>query len=308
MQGLVTRNTGSSYIVKTEDGRYLNCHIKGNFRIKGIKSTNPIAVGDRVEFEERTEDDCLISAILPRKNYIVRRPANLSKQVHIIASNLDQALLIATISHPETSTVFIDRFLATCEAYNVPAVLVINKTDLYTDDEKEYLDNVLNLYRGIGYKCFAVSAHTGLGVDKISELLKGKISLLAGNSGVGKSSLINAISPDFSAKTGDLSAVHDAGMHTTTFSEMFEIDESTYIIDTPGVRGFGTIDFKKEEVGHFFPEIFKFSKECRFGNCTHTHEPGCAVLDAVSNHYISESRYNSYLSIMDDEDENKYRK
>lgn len=308
MQGLVIKNTGSSYLVKAEDGRYFNCHIKGNFRIKGIKSTNPVAVGDKVEFEERVNEDCLISAILPRKNYIVRRPSNLSKQIHIIGSNLNQALLVVTISHPETSTVFIDRFLATCEAYNVQAVLIINKVDLYSDEEKQYMEGLKTLYDSIGYKCYSVSAKTGEGIAAVSELLRGKISLLSGNSGVGKSSLINAISPDFGAKTGDLSAVHDAGMHTTTFSEMYELDDNSYLIDTPGVRGFGTIDFKKEEIGHYFPEIFRFSKDCRFGNCTHTHEPGCAVLQAVEDHYISESRYTSYLSIMDDEEEGKYRK
>ena len=302
------KNTGSAYLVRAEDGKNYLCHIKGNFRIKGIKSTNPVAVGDVVKFDVRAEEDCLINDILPRRNYIVRRPANLSKQLHIIAANLDQAVLIVTVAHPETSTVFIDRFLATCEAYSVPAVLAINKTDLYDAVDTEYMQNLMTLYRTIGYECFPVSAKTGEGVDQLRDAMKGKVTLLAGNSGVGKSSLINAVAPDFNAKTGDLSEVHDAGMHTTTFSEMYQIDDDSFLIDTPGVRGFGTIDFKKEEVGHYFPEIFKMSKDCKFGNCTHTHEPGCAVLDAVENHYISQSRYDSYLSIMDDEEEEKYRK
>lgn len=308
MQGLVIKNTGSSYLVKTDDsGEVLDCHIKGNFRIQGIKSTNPVAVGDRVEVDCRNAADNLITKILPRRNYIVRKPANLSKQVHIIASNLDLALLIMTVSHPETSTVFVDRFLATCEAYNVPAMLLINKTDLYDEDETEYMRNLMRLYAQIGYPCLAVSAKTGEGIDELKDKLKGKISLLSGNSGVGKSSLVNALIPDVKAKTGDLSETYDAGMHTTTFSEMFELDADSYIVDTPGIRGFGTIDFKKEEIGHYFPDIFRFAQDCRFGNCTHTHEPGCAVLQAVEEHYISESRYNSYLSILNDENEAKYR-
>ncbi|MCQ2206892.1 MAG: ribosome small subunit-dependent GTPase A [Paludibacteraceae bacterium] len=307
MEGFVIKNTGSSYLVRTADKQVFDCHLKGNFRIQGIKSTNPIAVGDNVEFDVRSAEDCLITKLMPRRNYIVRRPANLSKQLHIIAANLDAAMLVVTINHPVTSTVFIDRFLATCEAYNVPGMLLINKTDLYDDDEKEYMHNLMHLYEQIGYPCYAVSAKTGEGVAEVAELFKNKITLLSGNSGVGKSSFVNAINPDFKARTGDLSDVHDAGMHTTTFSEMFEIAPDSFIVDTPGIRGFGTIDFKKEEVGHYFPDIFRFSSDCRFGNCTHTHEPGCAVLKAVEEHYISESRYNSYLSIMDDENEAKYR-
>jgi ribosome biogenesis GTPase len=307
MQGLVIRNTGSLYQVKTASGDTFDCRIKGNFRIKGIKSTNPIAVGDRVEFEEREVEDCLITSILPRRNYIVRKPANLSKQIHIIAANVDLALIVVTVNHPVTSTVFIDRFLATCEAYAVPAWIVINKKDLYTTDELEYARNLSYLYHTIGYESLLVSASTREGIDEVASLLHGKVTLLAGNSGVGKSSIINAISPAFKARTGDLSEVHDAGMHTTTFSEMYEVEADSYIVDTPGIRGFGTIDFEKEEVGHYFPEIFRYSKECRFSNCTHTHEPGCAVVEAVKNHLISESRYNSYLSILDDKDEDKYR-
>lgn len=307
MQGLVIRNTGSFYQVKTSDGEIVNCRIKGKFRIQGIKSTNPVAVGDYVTFSVTPEGEGLISEIAERKNYVVRRPANLSKQRHIIAANVDQALLIVTVNYPETSTTFIDRFLATCEAYRVPAKIIINKKDLYSEEELEYMHNLMFLYEQIGYQCFAVSALTGDGVDNVRELLTGRVSLLSGNSGVGKSSLINAVCPDFKAKTGEISEIHNKGMHTTTFSEMFELDEGTYLIDTPGIKGFGTIDFEKEEVGHFFPEIFRISKECRFGNCTHVHEPGCAVIKAVEESYISQSRYNSYLSVMEDCDAGKYR-
>lgn len=307
MQGLVIRNTGSFYQVKTSDGEIVNCRIKGKFRIQGIKSTNPVAVGDYVTFSVTPEGEGLISEIAERKNYVVRRPANLSKQRHIIAANVDQALLIVTVNYPETSTTFIDRFLATCEAYRVPAKIIINKKDLYSEEELEYMRNLMFLYEQIGYQCFAVSALTGEGVEDIRSLLSGSVSLLSGNSGVGKSSLINAVCPDFKAKTGEISEIHNKGMHTTTFSEMFELDEGTYLIDTPGIKGFGTIDFEKEEVGHFFPEIFRISKDCRFGNCTHVHEPGCAVIKAVEESFISQSRYNSYLSVMEDCDAGKYR-
>lgn len=307
MQGLVIRNTGSFYQVKTSDGEIVNCRIKGKFRIQGIKSTNPVAVGDYVTFSVTPEGEGLISEIAERKNYVVRRPANLSKQRHVIAANVDQALLIVTVNYPETSTTFIDRFLATCEAYRVPAKIIINKKDLYSEEELEYMRNLMFLYEQIGYQCFAVSALTGDGVDNVRELLTGRVSLLSGNSGVGKSSLINAVCPDFKAKTGEISEIHNKGMHTTTFSEMFELDEGTYLIDTPGIKGFGTIDFEKEEVGHFFPEIFRISKDCRFGNCTHVHEPGCAVIKAVEESFISQSRYNSYLSVMEDCDAGKYR-
>lgn len=307
MQGLVIRNTGSFYQVKTSDGEIVNCRIKGKFRIQGIKSTNPVAVGDYVTFSVTPEGEGLISEIAERKNYVVRCPANLSKQRHVIAANVDQALLIVTVNYPETSTTFIDRFLATCEAYRVPAKIIINKKDLYSEEELEYMRNLMFLYEQIGYQCFAVSALTGDGVDNVRELLTGRVSLLSGNSGVGKSSLINAVCPDFKAKTGEISEIHNKGMHTTTFSEMFELDEGTYLIDTPGIKGFGTIDFEKEEVGHFFPEIFRISKDCRFGNCTHVHEPGCAVIKAVEESYISQSRYNSYLSVMEDCDAGKYR-
>lgn len=308
MIGLVVKNTGSGYWVKNDtDGQLFECKIKGNFRIKGIKSTNPVAVGDRVSFDMPKEGTGWITAIEERKNYIVRKPTNLSKQLHIIAANLDQLLLIVTINHPETSTVFIDRALATSEAYQVNAKIIINKMDIYDEGETEYAKALKFLYETIGYECLTVSAKTGENIDKLREIIKGKTTLLSGNSGVGKSSLINAIAPEFETKTGEISDAHNKGMHTTTFSEMFETEAGTYLIDTPGIKGFGTIDFKREEVGHYFPEIFRESSNCKFGNCTHIHEPGCAVLKAIEEHTISESRYNSYLSILDDCDEGKYR-
>lgn len=307
MQGIVIRNTGSWYQVRTPERDLFDCKIKGNFRIKDIKSTNPIAVGDQVFFNVTKEGEGLISTIKDRKNYIVRKPSNLSKQLHIIAANVDQVLLIVTINYPETSTVFIDRFLATCEAYRVPAKLIVNKMDCYSAEELEYLEAFRRMYEQIGYDCFFVSATKQQGIEPVRELLNGKISLLSGNSGVGKSSLINVISPELSLRTGKISTTHNKGMHTTTFSEMFELGENSYVIDTPGIKGFGTIDFQREEVGHFFPEIFNTSKDCRFNNCIHIHEPGCAVLKAVEKHRISQSRYQSYLSIIEDCDAGKYR-
>lgn len=307
MTGIVIKNTGSWYLVKTEDNRLIECKIKGNFRLKGIRSTNPIAVGDLVTIKINNEGQAMIQEIKDRKNYIVRRASNLSKHSHILAANVDQAFLIITLKAPATTTTFIDRFLASAEAYRIPVELFINKADALDEEEQEYAQAILNLYTQIGYPCHLISAKTGSGLDELRNKIKGKISLLSGHSGVGKSTLINALIPGLSLKTGNISEYHQQGMHTTTFSEMFETPEGGYIIDTPGIRGFGTIDFKKEEVSHFFPEIFEISKDCRFNNCLHVNEPGCAVRAALENHYISESRYNSYLSILDDEEENKYR-
>lgn len=309
MDGLVIKNTGSWYVVHTDNGEDVNCKIKGNFRLKGIRTTNPVAVGDRVTISVNPDGNAFITAIQPRKNYIIRRASNLSKESHIIAANLDCAFLVVTLAHPVTSTTFIDRFLATAEAYRVPAVLLINKVDLLTDDDdKEYCEAVASLYRTIGYDVLEISALTGEGMTELRERLKDKISLFSGNSGVGKTTIINALLPDLELRTGSISDMHDTGMHTTTFSEMFPLPEGGWIIDTPGIKGFGTIDFDKHEIAHFFPEIFKISAECKYGDCTHTHEPGCAVLKALDQHYISQSRYASYLSILDDTNPDKYRK
>lgn len=306
-KGLVIRNTGSWYVVKTDSGLSVECKIKGNFRLKGIRSTNPVAVGDRVQISGTESGNSFITEIEDRKNYIIRRASNLSKQSHIIAANLDLCLLVVTVNYPETSTTFIDRFLASAEAYRVPVSIVFNKVDRYTEDELRYLEGLINLYDTIGYTCYKVSALTGEGIDEIRNLLKDRITLFSGHSGVGKSTLINAILPEQHQKTSEISAAHNKGMHTTTFSEMFPVEGNGYIIDTPGIKGFGTFDMKDEEVGHYFKEIFKFSAECKYGDCTHRHEPGCAVRQAVADHYISESRYASYLNILEDKEEGKYR-
>ena len=307
MKGLVIKNTGSWYTVKTDDGSTIESKIKGNFRLKGIRSTNPVAVGDHVEIVTNQEGTAFITAIDDRRNYIIRKSQNLSKQSHILAANVDQAFLIVTVSHPQTSTTFIDRFLARAEAYSVPVVLVFNKCDILNEEEKHYQKMMMELYRTIGYDCFEIAAKSGEGVDELRKILPGKITLLSGNSGVGKSTLINQILPGANLRTAEISDAHDTGMHTTTFSEMLEIPGGGYIIDTPGIKGFGTFDMEPGELTSYFREIFNFSKDCRFNNCTHTHEPGCAVLKAVEEHYISASRYQSYLSMLEDKDENKYR-
>ena len=318
MSGLVIKNTGSWYTVLFDDGTTADCKIKGNFRLRGIRSTNPVAVGDRVEVSEG-----FITEIADRKNYIIRKSPNLSKQSHIIAANVDQAVLVVTVNYPQTSTTFIDRFLASAEAYRVPVILLFNKTDLLDADERHYQDLMVNLYETVGYQCLQVSAVTGQGMDQLLPLLEGKITVFSGNSGVGKSTLLNTIVPGANLRTAEISEAHNAGMHTTTFSEMIPISHSTFhiphstinqdrierswLIDTPGIKGFGTFDMEPEEICGYFKEIFHFSKNCRFRNCTHTHEPGCAVRKALEEHYIAESRYNSYLSMLEDKEEGKYR-
>ena len=309
MKGLVIKNTGSWYVVRTGDGEQVKCKIKGNLRLRGFRCTNPVAVGDVVRLEPKPDGTAMITSIEERRNYIIRRASNLSKEFQIIASNLDQAVLVVSLANPVTNTTFIDRFLATAMAYRVPSLLVVNKVDLLTaDDDRMLLDAVRRLYESIGYTVLATSTVTGEGVDALRLSLQGKMSLFSGNSGVGKSSLINCLVPGAGLRVGDVSAVHHTGMHTTTFSEMLDLAGGGAIIDTPGVKGFGTIDFERAEVAHYFPEIFEVGKECRFNNCTHTHEPGCAVLRAVEQSRISQSRYASYLSIITDDPSDKYRK
>lgn len=313
MHGLVIKNTGYWYTVLTDEGETIDCKIKGNFRLKGIRSTNPVAVGDFVTILPNQEGTAFITAIDDRRNYIIRKSQNLSKQSHIIAANVDQACLVVTIAHPETSTTFIDRFLASAEAYRVPVILIFNKTDILDEDERRYLDMMMQLYRTVGYECVALSAETGDGVDALMPILEGKTTLFSGNSGVGKSTLLNRLVPGLNLRTSEISDAHDTGTHTTTFSEMIplpvkaETSARSWLIDTPGIRGFGTFDMEPEEICSYFKEIFKFSADCRFGNCTHTHEPGCAVLKAVEEHYIALSRYNSYISMLNDKEEGKYR-
>lgn len=313
MHGLVIKNTGYWYTVLTDEGETIDCKIKGNFRLKGIRSTNPVAVGDFVTILPNQEGTAFITAIDDRRNYIIRKSQNLSKQSHIIAANVDQACLVVTIAHPETSTTFIDRFLASAEAYRVPVILIFNKTDILDEDERRYLDMMMQLYRTVGYECVPLSAETGEGVDALMPMLEGKTTLFSGNSGVGKSTLLNRLVPGLNLRTAEISDAHDTGTHTTTFSEMIplpvkaETSARSWLIDTPGIRGFGTFDMEPEEVCSYFKEIFKFSADCRFGNCTHTHEPGCAVIKAVEDHYIALSRYNSYISMLNDKEEGKYR-
>lgn len=304
-KGVVIKSTGSWYLVRNDKGEQVQCRIRGKLRLKGSRTTNPVAVGDLVELEKGS-DGYVIARIGERRNYVIRKSTNLSKESHIIAANVDLALLIATIDHPETSTVFIDRFLATTEAYRIPAAIVFNKTDLYNETALNRLEELKSLYESIGYPVLAISASRGDNLEEVKNLLKDKITVLSGMSGVGKSSLINRIEPELHLKTALISEAHDTGKHTTTFAEMFELKEGGYIIDTPGLRSFGMIDMQKEEISHFFPEIFRTASQCRFYNCTHTHEPGCAVIEALRQGKISESRYWSYLSILEDSGE-KYR-
>ena len=309
MKGFVIKTTGNTYLVRTEKGLDIECRAKGHFRLKGIRSTNPVVVGDNVKIDFNPDSTSYITELVDRKNYIVRRASNLSKHAHILAANIDLALLFITIKSPDTTTVFIDRFLVTAEAYSVPVCLVFNKIDLYDDEDMEYVNALIHLYKTVGYTCQKLSLINGDGVDELKERIKDKISLLAGHSGVGKSLFTNVFTGENLRKVGDISAYHQRGIHTTTYSEMIELSEGGFLIDTPGIKGFGTIDMIPEEVSHYFPEIFKFSKKCFYNSCMHINEPRCAVLEAVENHYISSSRYHSYLNILEDVegDEEKYR-
>jgi len=307
MEGIVTKSTGSWYTVCTKTGEKIECRLKGKFRIKGIKSTNPVTVGDHVKFEfEDSKNTGVINKIFDRKNYIIRKSVNLSKQTHIIAANIDVAFLLVTIDNPPTFAGFIDRFLATAEAYNIPAVLLFNKLDLYNDDELDKLATFDAIYSEIGYKCIAISATKKIGIDEVKELMKGKTTMFSGHSGVGKSTLINVIEPSLNLKTAEISKQHKQGQHTTTFAEMFELSFGGFIIDTPGIKGFGVVDFKPEEITDYFPEFFKLKSDCKFNNCLHINEPICAIKDAVESGDIASSRYNSYIQMVEG-DEEHYR-
>ncbi|MDA8595936.1 ribosome small subunit-dependent GTPase A [Flavobacteriaceae bacterium] len=304
MTGVVIKSTGSWYEVRTDENELIACRIPGKFRMKGIKSTNPVAVGDLVDFElEPNKDTGVITQIQERKNFIVRKSVNLSKRTHIIASNIDRAFLIATVVNPVTFTSFIDRFLTSARAYRIPVVLVFNKVDAYGDEALGELEELLDIYEEIGYKCLVLSAKTGEGIDELQELMQDKVTLFSGHSGVGKSTLINVLEPELDIKTSEISEQHKQGLHTTTFAEMHPLSFGGYIIDTPGIRGFGVVDFEPHEVGDYFPEIFAVKGECKFNNCLHIEEPKCAVKDAVEHGIIAHSRYRSYLQMVQGEDE-----
>ena len=299
MEGTIIKNTGSWYVVRTDDDQLFSCKVKGNFRLRGIRSTNPVAVGDRVDFIAAEDCTGLITEILDRRNYIIRKASNLSKQSHILAANVDQVLLLVTIAHPETNVTFVDRF---------SVVLIFNKTDLYDAAELHKMQELMTLYRRLDYQCLACSALLGEGIEELQEILKDKTTLLSGNSGVGKSTLLNALIPGLDVRTEEISLSHDTGQHTTTFSEMYDLPSGGCLIDTPGIKGFGTFDIERDELGHYFREIFLTGQQCRFQDCTHTHEPGCAVREAVADGRIAQSRYASYLNMLEDKDEEKYRK
>lgn len=311
-KGLVIKSTGSWYTVKTEDGSLVESRIKGNLRLKGIRSTNPIAVGDHVELTESKEDNAVdgqtvgfISRIIPRTNYIIRKSPNLSKESHIIAANIDQAFLIVTIQFPETTTTFIDRFLVSAEAYRIPCHLIFNKIDLYNEEQTLAMDSLIEIYTDAGYQCLKLSAKENIGIDELKKMMTNKTNVFSGHSGVGKSTIINSVQPQMEIKTGEISEAHFSGKHTTTHSEMFELDFGGYIIDTPGIKGFGVLEMEKEEISHYFPEMFKLLDGCQYYNCTHTHEPQCAVKKSVEEGKIAQSRYNSYLGLL--EMEERYR-
>ncbi|MFT0716325.1 ribosome small subunit-dependent GTPase A [Flagellimonas lutimaris] len=310
MNGTVYKSTGSWYTVKSEEGDFYECRIKGKFRTQGIKSTNPVAVGDHVGFDLETIGDetvGIITEIGERKNYIVRKSVKLSKQTHIIAANLDQVFLLVTLNNPPTFTSFIDRFLVTAEAYEIPVVLLFNKMDVYSEEEKFEVDYLIDLYTKIGYNCIQIEAKQGINVDKVKELMRGNISMFAGHSGVGKSTLVNALEPGLKLKTAEISELHMQGQHTTTFAEMYDLSFDARIIDTPGIKGFGIVDMEKHEIGNYFPEFFKLKSECKFHNCLHLDEPKCAIKEALENNEIAVSRYRSYIQMITGDEDNPYR-
>lgn len=310
MKGIVYKSTGSWYQVKAEDGEVYTCRIKGKFRLKGIKSTNPVAVGDRVKFDiEEGQDEVtgVIKEIEDRENYIIRKSVNLSKQTHIIASNIDQAFLLVTINNPPTFTTFIDRFLVTAEAYHIKTILLFNKIDVYNENELGEIKYLAALYREIGYECLGISAKTGKNIDKVKEMMAGKTSMISGHSGTGKSTLINALEPSLELKTAQISAQHKQGLHTTTFAEMYDLSFDARIIDTPGIKGFGVVEIEKEELGNYFPEFFALKEQCKYYNCLHLEEPKCAVKEGLEEGTVAWSRYKSYLQIINGEDEQQYR-
>jgi ribosome biogenesis GTPase len=303
MEGIVTKSTGSWYHVRKHDGLYVNCRMKGKIRLDGLKHTNPIAVGDIVQFEmEKERAEGVIHKIEPRKNYIIRKSSNLSKQTHIIASNMDQAILVASLVHPSTSLGFIDRFLLTAEAYHIPAIIIFNKSDLCGGGLKDILDETISIYENIGYKCVICSVKKNENIELIKNILKNKTTLLTGHSGVGKTSLLNEIEKNLKLKTGDVSNYSNKGIHTTTFAEMFELSFGGFIIDTPGIKELGIVDFKQEEISHYFKEMQPYIGRCKFNNCIHLNEPGCSVIEAMKENKISPERYNSYLSILNNDD------
>jgi len=306
MNGVVYKSTGSWYTVKATDGVFYECKIKGKFRIEGIKSTNPVAVGDHVVFEVETKGDetlGIINKISPRENYIIRKSVNLSKQTHIIAANVDVAFLLVTLNNPPTFTTFIDRFLVTAEAYHIKAVLLFNKIDTYNEEQTLEIKYLVALYKSIGYECIGISAKTGKNIDKVKQMMQGKVSMFSGHSGVGKSTLVNALEPTLELKTKQISTQHMQGQHTTTFAEMYDLSFGAQIIDTPGIKGFGVVEVEKQELGNYFPEFFELKDQCKFNNCLHKQEPKCAIKDALDNDTLSWSRYKSYLQILEGEQE-----
>ncbi len=308
MRGIVYKSTGTWYTVKSEDGQFFECRIKGKFRIRDIKSTNPVAVGDRVLFEiEQTGDETLgvITEIEDRRNYIIRRSVKLSKQTHIIAANIDQVFLLITLKEPKTYTIFIDRFLATSEAYDIPAILLFNKMDIYDDAELKEVEELISIYRKVGYPCYKISAKTGTGVDALKAHMTGKTNMFAGNSGVGKSTLVNLIAPHIDIRTTEISEQHLQGQHTTTFAEMYDLEFDARIIDTPGIKGFGIVDMDADEIGDYFPELFRLKADCKFNDCLHLDEPKCAVKKALEKGQVSESRYTSYVQMVSGEEDSR---